>query len=229
MLPAPKIMVIDDNLDDVQAIVAGLNGLGTTAVGFHYTGEHSLPECPCLRLVFLDLHLMAGGTEQQILQTVGIFADVAQWIHGPYAIILWSSHVHELEKFQLVLFERFRSANLPLPMSIEALDKTKHIPKGDLRQIQNPETFKEAILDRIQRTPLLVALLGWEEHVARAADDAIRHLVEIPGPQVKNPIPHPAWIDCSVSLLSLPRDRPLLNGIRFERPTKFSSPCSTIA
>ena len=179
MLPSPKIVVVDDEQEDVQAIVKGLNGLGTTAVGVHFTADNLLPSFPCLRLLFLDLHLMSGDTNQQIRQTVDILANILTSDHGPYGIILWSKHVDELEQFHAVLFERFVPQGLPVPLSIEALHKGDFLTGLEHRKINDVEAFEQAILDRIQQTPQLAALLGWEEHVSRAADDAIRQLLQI--------------------------------------------------
>jgi len=183
MLPSAKILVVDDESEDVQAIIKGLNALGSPAVGMHFTGESKLPPLPCLRLAFLDLHLLPGGasTRQQIRQTVGVFASCLTPENGPYAIILWSKHVDELKQFRDVLVERFKKEDLPLPLSMEALDKGQYLVTREHREVRELESFQQEILDRIQRNPQLAALLGWEEHVSRAADDAIRQLFQIAG------------------------------------------------
>src|SRR5687767_4079078 len=112
MLPSPKIVIVDDNADDVQAILAGLASLGTTALGLHYSPDMiELPRLPGLRILFLDLHLLGSGDhEQQVLNTLGLLTDCLAPENGPYAIVLWSSHVSG----QSDLFERELKRRLPL-------------------------------------------------------------------------------------------------------------------
>ncbi|MFY9826581.1 MAG: hypothetical protein WAM82_34790 [Thermoanaerobaculia bacterium] len=183
-LPSPRIVVVDDDLDDIRAIVDGLAHLGTTAFGLHYSMERSdQPQFPCLRILFLDLHLMGSGgnTEQQVKNTLGVLANLLTPDNGPYAIVVWSGHVGEgLDRFQLEIEQRLPKEGRPLPLKIIPLDKVAFIrPSEGERRVDKPDELKRAIMDRIQDCPQLAALLSWEEDVAGAADDAIRQVFQI--------------------------------------------------
>lgn len=179
MLPSPKILVIDDNLKDVQAIVAGLAALGTTALGIHYSPDLAeLPTLPGLRILFLDLHLLGSGDdEQQVLNTIGLLTTCLAPDNGPYAIVLWSSHVSgQFERFQDEVTRRLPMMDLPLPLQIVPLDKLDFIRAGI---ISDPEALKARIQEKVESCPQLAVLLSWEDGVSRAAADAVREIFQM--------------------------------------------------
>lgn len=183
MLPSPKIVVVDDDFDDVQAIVAGMCSLGTTAFGLHYSTELTrLPKFPCLRILFLDLHLTgsSGSMDQQIKNTIGILAEFLAEDNGPYVVILWSNHVSEgFTHFRDALNQRLPILCLPLPLHILSLDKIDFIQTVDgKRRVDKPEELRKQIMGHIETCPQLAALLSWEEDVSRAADDTIRQIFQ---------------------------------------------------
>lgn len=181
MFPFPKIVVVDDDKDDVDAIIRGLADLGTTALGVHYSPELiSPPILRGLRILFLDLHLLgAGDSEQQIKATVGILEGLLAPDCGPYVVILWSSHVSELA----TLFLKETRRRLPpalLPLQILSLDKTEFITTREgRRRMEDPGRLTSTIQEKIKATPQLVALLSWEEEVARAAADTVGEIFQM--------------------------------------------------
>ena len=186
MLPSPRIVVIDDEKEDVEAILDALNALGTVAAGLHYSPETTdIRPFPALRILFLDLHLLAGGgdTDQQIKNTIGLVAQLLTPENGPYAIVLWSGHSGEYEQFKREVYERLPHAEdqVPLPLAILSLDKSSHLT-GDLggggkkRRVVDPGRLQDEVLERIRENSQMAALLSWEEYVSRAADDTIRHI-----------------------------------------------------
>jgi hypothetical protein len=179
MLPSPKILVVDDNREDVHAILAGLAALGTTALGLHYSPDViELPRLPGLRILFLDLHLLGSGDdEQQLLNTLGLLTSCLAPDNGPYAIVLWSSHVSvQFERFQEEVIRRLPLLDLPLPLQIVPLDKLDFIKNGN---ISDPEGLKKSILGKIELCPQLAALLSWEDSVSRAAADAVHEIFQM--------------------------------------------------
>jgi hypothetical protein len=178
MLPSPRIVVIDDEEKDVQAIVEALNVLETTAVGIHYTPGREVPRFPCLRILFLDLHLLpgAGSTEQQIKYTVDLLAQLLTSANGPYAIVLWSGHATERELFEQILHERLPVLEITAPLIIVSLDKVDHLQDHEVR---DPKRLKDAVLGTIQKNPQLAAILAWEEHVAQAVNDTICQIFQM--------------------------------------------------
>jgi hypothetical protein len=175
MFPAPKIVVVDDNKEDVDAIVRGLADLGTTALGVHYSPNLVKPPIlRGLRILFLDLHLLgAGDSGQQLKATVGILEDLLAPDCGPYVVILWSSHVSELATLFLEEARRRLPPEL-LPLQIFSLDKTEFITTREGgRRVDEPKRLTSTIQEKIKATPQLVALLSWEEEVARAAADTV--------------------------------------------------------
>ncbi|HEV7505991.1 MAG TPA: hypothetical protein VGS07_13875 [Thermoanaerobaculia bacterium] len=180
MLPSPRIVVIDDEEKDVQAIVGALNVLRTTAVGIHYTPGREIPRFPCLRILFLDLHLLPGAlsTEVQIKSTVDLLAQLLTLENGPYAIVLWSGHATERDLFQKILDERLPFLEITAPLIVVSLDKVTHLNLQD-HEVSEPENFKDAVLAKIQENPQLAALLAWEEHVAQAVNDTICQIFQM--------------------------------------------------
>lgn len=178
MLPAPKIVVVDDNADDVYAIVEGLAALGTTALGVHYSPDlDALPRLAGVRLLFLDLHLSGtGDSEQQIKNTIGILESFLTPDNGPYAIILWSGHIlGYFESFRDQVKRRLNSHLLPL--QIVPLDKNEFIEPGvGRRHLVNLDGLKTRIQEQIGCCPQLAALLAWEEGVSQAASDTVRQI-----------------------------------------------------
>src|SRR5215203_399404 len=186
ILPSPKIVVIDDNPSDVAAIVQGFVALGTAALGFHYSSEVTdFNTFPCLRLLFLDLHLLegAGSSDQQIKNTIGVLSNVLTGDNGPYVVVLWSSHVpSEFELFKDEVMRRLPVLGLPIPLQLMPLDKVDFIVTRDgKRCLESPEKLRDAIMERIRNCPQLAVLLSWEEDVSRAADDAIRQIFRLSG------------------------------------------------
>lgn len=180
MLPSPRIVVIDDEKKDVQAIVEALNVLETTAVGIHYTPGRGMPRFPCLRILFLDLHLLpgAGSTEQQVKYTVDLLAQLLTPANGPYAIVLWSGHAAERELFEQILEERLPSLEITPPLMIVSLDKVDYLNPQD-HEVSEPTRLRDAVLAKIQENPQLAALLAWEEHVAQAVNDTICQIFQM--------------------------------------------------
>jgi hypothetical protein len=181
-LPNPRIVVIDDQIEDLRAIVDGLAALGTTALAVHYPESSEPPDCPCMRILFLDLHLIAGpaDTDQQIKTTVGILITLLKPEHGPYLVVLWTKHPSDRELFEQRVKERLPPERVPLPLGIVALDKTEFIGgDGDRRAVRNPQELRQRIKERVEECPQLAAILSWEEDVARAVDETIRGLNQI--------------------------------------------------
>ncbi len=180
MLPVPRIVVLDDEQADVNAILTGLFALGAAAVGLCYSPPEKLPKFPYLRILFLDLHIMpgAGDTDQQIKTTIGIMADILAPDNGPYAVVLWSMYADECSRFHEEVQKRLPELERPLPLSIVPLDKTDHL-SSEPRRVKDPDKLKREIQRHIAHCPQLAALVSWEEHVSRAAGDAISQLAHI--------------------------------------------------
>ncbi len=178
MLPAARIVVIDDNESDVRAIVTALNSLGTSSVGVHYSPEWKRVSFPCLRILFLDLHLHEGGgsNEQQIKLTIDLLPSLLSKNHGPYVIVLWSGHASEKDLFEQTLDARLSALEITAPLAVIPLDKISHVPQG---RVDDPEGLREAVLAKIREIPQLAAILGWEEHVAQAVNDTICQIVQM--------------------------------------------------
>lgn len=180
MLPAARIVVVDDNRDDLQAIVLGLQALGSVALGLHYP-EMELQRCPAVRILFLDLHLLpAKDTPEQIRNTIGVLAQLLVCDQGPYAVVLWSDHAEHWEEFENECRARLAQEHLPLPLKVLPLSKVDHLQTmEERRSVTDPQSLKVRVLESIESIPQLAALLAWEEQVSQAADDTIRQIFQI--------------------------------------------------
>lgn len=187
MLPSPRIVVIDDEEKDVQAIVEALTTLETSAVGIHYTPGRELPRFPCLRILFLDLHLLpgAGSTEQQVKYAVDLLPRLLTLSNGPYAIVLWSRHATEKDLFEKILQERLPTLEITTPLMVVSLDKVDHLQD---HQVSNPVGLRDSVLNTIRKSPQLAALLAWEEHVAQAVNDTICQIFQMARQDSSEPV-----------------------------------------
>ena len=74
MLPAPRIIAIDDEPEHLEGLTRGLNRYGAACLPIHFTGEvAAIPSCPYVRVIFADLHLTVGppGKHDQHFATLG--------------------------------------------------------------------------------------------------------------------------------------------------------------
>ena len=178
MLPAPRIVAVDDEPEHLEGLTQGLNRYGTACLPIHFTGDvAAIPACPHVRVIFADLHL--GGTppgdHAQDFSTIGGLLEETIKPSGPYLIVLWTMYPDEAKGLHTFLKDRLHDVSRPF--AVQALDKNDHLdPQG---AVKSPEALVRAIRRVVSEKPQIRALLNWEERVLGAAADAVSSVMEL--------------------------------------------------
>jgi len=126
-LQTARVVVVDDEFSEVEALLRGLSNLRIGAL--YFNGDNNeLPSEPLagVRLVFLDLHLLSasGGGHTVLANTIGVLAQLVPAKKGETGIICWTKHPEEKEEFEEMLRERFADME---PAFVLALPKKDFI------------------------------------------------------------------------------------------------------
>src|SRR5262245_53062783 len=112
MLPAPRIILIDDNPNHLRGLSDGLNRYGVASLPVHFTGDVAgINSCPHVRVLFADLHLNEGGAAQDHVRHFTVIGGLLQETFvptGPYALILWTRFPDQAENLRAFLEERLQ-------------------------------------------------------------------------------------------------------------------------
>ena len=185
MLPAPRVVVIDDDPKHLKGLTQGLNRYGTACLPIHFTGETAaIPPCPHVRVIFADLHLIVGPPRDYNtdFSTIGGLLENTIKPSGPYFIVLWTRYPEQADGLHASLKKRLR--DVPKPFAVHALDKNDHLdPDGS---VKNPESLVKAIRQVVAEQPQIGAMLNWEERVLGAAADAVSSIMELAESKTKD-------------------------------------------
>ena len=178
MLPAPRVIVIDDESKHLDGLTQGLNQYGVACLPLHFTGEtDTIPSCPYVRVIFADLHL-SGGTPGDYARDFSIIGGLIESTikpSGPYLIIMWTKYPEQADGLRDFLKDRLQDVRKPF--AVQALDKSAYLdPQGS---VKNAEALVEAIRKIVEGQPQVGALFNWEERVLGAAGDAISSIMDL--------------------------------------------------
>ena len=173
-LPAPRVIAIDDEQSDLNELMRALNQYGAACLPVLFGGEESdVPTCPTVRVVFADLHLLPGPTEDPVQQFAIIASLIKDRIQpaGPYLVILWTGHPEEASEFRQFLDERLEM--VAKPFAVVPLDKGEFL-EGD--QLKDVDILASAIRCVVSEQPQVAALLDWEARVLDASAATIESI-----------------------------------------------------
>ena len=177
MLPAPRVIAIDDEPKHLEGLTQGLNGNGTACLPIHFTGETTaiLP-CPHVRVIFADLHL-SGGTPRDHAQDFSMIGSLIESTikpSGPYLIVLWTRYPEQADALRdyLEVLE-----GVPQPFAVKPLDKKDYLDSDGT--VRNIEQLGESIAGIVSEQPQLGALLNWEDRVLDATGDTVSSIVTL--------------------------------------------------
>lgn len=179
MLPAPRIIAIDDELKHLQGLANGLNQYGFACIQVHFTGDtENVEPCPHVRMIFADLHLGAGPASDHARDfgIIGGFIEKTVKPSGPYLIVLWTMYPEQADNLQRNLEDRLE--DVTKPFAVLPLDKTEYLDETDN---VNTEKLFEAIESIAGKQPQIGALLNWEKRVSEAAADTISSIFSMVG------------------------------------------------
>lgn len=172
MLPAPRVIVIDDEPRHLDGLADGLTRYGAACLKVYFTGETApLKPCPHVRVIFADLHLTNGGAgEDDAMHYAVIGGLIEESIKpaGPYLVVLWTKFADKADGLQQFLN---RLHGVPRPFAVVALDKNEHLNADG--SVKDPQALLDAIIAIVRSQPQIAALLNWEEQVLGAAADTV--------------------------------------------------------
>lgn len=180
MLGITRVVAIDDDKKDLDALVNGLGSAGAACLGVHYTADPDkmgIVACPHVRVILTDLNLL-GLPSPPEEQMFGIIASLLDGLkpEGPYLLALWTrltSHSDNLRTFL-----DGRSYGAAKPFAIVPLDKNKYIQGSSVNLNGLVQRFKSFVDDY----PALAALNDWEEQVCAGASKTISSIATLGDP-----------------------------------------------
>lgn len=201
MFTPARYIAIDDDPMELSPLVDALHGLGAPCIGIRFDAA-GLP-APALftglRILFSDLHLLrAAASAVQHYDALGsILNHCVPDHHGPYVLILWTSHEQE----RTALADRL-GVILPadkMPLAILALDKNA-FSMG--RHQWDGAALQHAITQQIGAMPQLAALLSWERDVLAAANATLALVSNLIPSDKRTLALYPDALDGILSLLA---------------------------
>lgn len=181
MLPAPRVIIIDDNPAHLRGLAEGLNLHGAACLQIHFSGDASaIRPCPHVRVLFADLHLTESGAATDNARHFTVLGGLLEQ-HiaptGPYALVLWTRYPDQAEALKRFLDQRL--SGIPRPLCVTALDKGRFLaPDGT---VADPAALVAEISKIVQQQPPAAALFDWEENVLSAAAETVGALIDVAG------------------------------------------------
>lgn len=189
MLPTPKIIAIDDNKQELDALTVSLAKIGVSCLGIHYSHEEGMAgQYPDVRVLFFDLHLLGNSLGTKSLH----FSHILNCLHtvspqGPYVIVVWSQHSDEVDdddegdSLENYISDRL-DRTLPRPYGVFKLPKGEHISRdGESLHVSDPQALKLKIEELLSGHPQAKAILDWEKNLLAATSGTLSQLIELSG------------------------------------------------
>lgn len=180
MLPRPRILAIDDNVDHVTAIADALNEQGIACLKMLFNGAITpTGKLTHIRVLFMDLHLVQPGIGDPKIHYATIGGLLSEHIsdgNGPFVLIVWTAHPDQVGGLSQFLNERLQDRPAAIPVSIESLSKSEHLTGAKIVDIP---AFMRAIDVCLSRVPAVDALVNWEDEVTSAASATIAAVLEL--------------------------------------------------
>lgn len=169
MFSAARYLVLDDDQEELEILVRALHGVGAPCVGIHYQP----PTMPAkelfseVRILFTDLRMMGptASNKQDFDNIATVIDNMVGPDHGPYLLVLWTSHAYLHNELSARLEEVLDKVKLPI--AVLALDKAKYKKDGKFTETQ---ALQDDLRERIRQSPTINALLSWEREVLRSAN-----------------------------------------------------------
>ena len=176
MLTTPRIVVVDDNKNDLVSLSESLHQHSIACLPIHFADDTiDVNECPNVRIIFADLHLMEGPSDHKThFSTLGGLLEKTIKPIGPYFIFLWTRYPNEASGLMQHLDERL--IGVTKPFGVRALDKSDFIEEGELK---NPESLIDEIARITDEQPELSALFDWENRVLGATGGSVSAILEL--------------------------------------------------
>lgn len=202
MFTPARYVVIDDNEQELRALVDALHGMGAPCIGIKYNAATGVEPhiLRGVRVLFLDLHLVGGvqvGKQEKAFEVIRDLLDTSIADKGgPYVIVLWTAHAEERDEFEEYVTARMEAHKRPL--AILSLNKNDYIAGGKA----DGKRLSTDIAARVAADPRLQALLLWERDVLAAASETLGHLGDLIDPADRTPAHYGDRLDDVLSILA---------------------------
>ncbi|WP_160297872.1 hypothetical protein [Pseudomonas nitroreducens] len=181
MLPSPRIIAIDDEDVELNALVNSLNSSGYACLAVKYDAEGVACNAGDARVIFFDLHLNGNSnapreTHFSVIESVLSAMRPA----GPYVVILWTKYSGADEESPagpaLLEYLNTRLEGVSRPYNVLALDKVEYLRSGRVADVG-------ALIGRVNELlcvdAQIRALLSWEKDVLSSASSTVNQLVNL--------------------------------------------------
>jgi len=200
MFTAARYIAIDDDRAELGALIDALHAIGAPCIGIQFDPP-KLPDESLfsgLRILLTDLHLLnaAASPNQHYDNIAAILNKCIPDKHGPFLVVLWTSHEHERAAFSARLNEILPAEKKPL--AVLALDKNKF----QEAEGWNGSALQNAIRAKIAEMPQLSALLSWERDVLAASNATLSLIGDLVPANDRTAGKYPGALDRVLSLLA---------------------------
>lgn len=170
MIPRASIVVVDDDQDDLDAIVASLRGLDAACLPVHVVEAEPKLAAPLknVQIVFFDILYLPGvmGGPAAYDTAAQVLGKVITKDNGPYVLITWSTINTNHDEFM----ERLNSTHpgIPPPAASAALKKEDFT--GARSTSPNKLVRLRTEIEKVvSRCPQVSALFIWQQAALEAA------------------------------------------------------------
>jgi hypothetical protein len=204
MFTRGRYVVVDDNENELQALISALHACGVPCVPILYKAEEPLPDgfLAGVRVLFLDLHLVPsvqlGDHAPAINNLIQLLESGISPESGPYVIVLWSSHAGQHAELSKKIGERLDPAKRPLAVLV--LDKKAY--DLDKPTAESGERLIADVTAEVAKDPRLQALVNWEKTVLDAVAATLSHIGSLIPESEKTPDKYGPRIDTILSELA---------------------------
>lgn len=173
MIPTSSIVAIDDNQDELDAIMNALRSIDLACLPVKVTAAKPNVARPLtgVRLVFFDINYLAGTSNEAILfeTAATVLEKVLAPDNGPYVLVTWSTKSDKHDA--LMQFFAEKVPEIPTPAMSGYLRKERFINAAS--------DLASEIRSVLGAQPQVEALMQWEGAARRAAGDVINSLLEL--------------------------------------------------
>lgn len=180
MLPRAKVIIVDDNADELKNLAEAFYSSGIPCLPLQYDSrdgvkKYGIEKSTDIRWLFIDLHL-EPDTEFDAAHLLGPIKVVLSHLigGGVYSLVFWSKHTSKVDE----IIERIKkdaelSNDLPPPVNYACLDKNDFI--------EDSKALKEKVGEILSgnNNKLVSSMLRWENAVANAASNILKKVHQL--------------------------------------------------
>lgn len=183
MIHPPTVVAIDDQKNELDAIVSALRGLDVACLPVLVAGTSVDLKKPLtgVRLLFFDINYLPGG-----LPKIAMFEAAATVLmkviapdNGPYVLVTWTTKSSDHSELMAHFADNI--PDLPAPAVSASMAKEKFNLSGpDIGSAKNGgPSLRDQIQNILAEHPQVAALMNWEMNARRAAGDVVSSLLAL--------------------------------------------------